>query len=74
MMGKLRISCKGYTLSTPDGDEFDCAYENSSCVDCDVCIVNGGDMSPVSGKKFRGNRAPYEESFRNRDLFRKGTE
>lgn len=61
----MRIKCKGYwSPSTPDSPaEFDCEYENSGSFGCDDCIINGGSMSPISGKVFRGNRAPYEQAF-----------
>lgn len=62
-MSKMRIACKGYfTLSTPNGgSEFDCEYESG--IGCADCICNAGDLSPVTGKKFRGNRKPYEDDF-----------
>lgn len=28
-------------------------------VDCGGCIINGGCLSPVTGKKFKGNRSLY---------------
>lgn len=59
----MRIKCKGYwTPSTPNGPaEFDCEYEKSAGFGCEDCIINGGSMSPVSGKPFRGNPAPYDD-------------
>lgn len=59
----MRIKCKGYwTSSTYDGPpEFECEYEKAADVGCDDCIINGGRMSPVSGKPFRGNPAPYDD-------------
>lgn len=59
----MRIKCKGFwTPGTPDGPaEFDCEYENSAGFGCEDCIINGGHMSPVSGKAFRGNPAPYDD-------------
>ena len=56
------ISCKGYWTSSVDGDEFDCEYDPDFA--CDDCIINGGRMSPQTGKPFRGNRAKYEERAR----------
>ena len=55
------IECKGsWSPSTPDFPaEFECGYEAE--FNCDDCIYNGGAMSPVSGKEFRGNRALYEQ-------------
>jgi len=57
----MRIKCLGYhTKSTPDcPSEFECGYENSSGFCCEDCICNGGDMSPQTGKLFRGNPKPY---------------
>lgn len=59
----MRIKCKGYwSPSTSDGPaEFDCAYEKSAGFGCEDCIVNGGCMSPLSGKLFRGNPGPYDD-------------
>lgn len=59
----MRIKCKGYwTSSTYDGPpEFDCGYEKSADFGCEDCIINGGRMSPVSGKPFRGNPVPYDD-------------
>lgn len=54
------IVCKGYQAGNPtDGYEFDCGYENAGAFNCEDCICNGGTMSPQTGKKFRGNPAPY---------------
>ncbi len=61
------IKCKGfwyYPMMEPP--EFDCGYDKAGYITCDECIINGGDMSPVSGKKFRGNPEPYYEECRKR--------
>lgn len=58
-MAKL-ITCKGYRAGNPAvGYDFDCEYEHAGEITCDQCLCNGGDMSPVTGKRFRGNLAPY---------------
>lgn len=56
------IKCGGYKSFNGEYTEFDCEY--SPEFGCDMCILTGGSMSPISGKKFRGNRAPYEERAR----------
>ena len=55
------IECKGYF----DGNEYDCKYSKVD-FECDDCIVNGGCMSPRTGKKFRGNVEKYETLARER--------
>ena len=45
--------------------EHSCGYDAE--FGCDECICTGGMMSPVTGKKFRGNRAKYEEVARNKN-------
>ena len=56
------IKCGGYKTWTDCGYEYDCEY--GAEFPCEDCILTGGIMSPISGKKFRGNRAPYEEQAR----------
>lgn len=46
------IPCLGYEIHTPDAHEYDCRYRYS--IECDECIVNGGDMDPRTGR--RGGR------------------
>ena len=61
------IKCKGYwDYCGMEPPEFECGYENSGGITCDQCIINGGGMSPVSGKPFRGNPEPYYEDCRKR--------
>lgn len=64
----MRIKCKGYwTPSTPDSPtEFNCEYEKSASFGCEDCIINASEMSPLSGKPFRGNPAPYYDDVLNR--------
>lgn len=66
----MRITCKGHwSSSTTDSPpEFYCDYEPP--FDCGDCICNGGRMSPVSGKPFRGNPEPYVQAFLNREYER----
>jgi hypothetical protein len=56
---KPRIKCGGaYSQSTPDGGpELYCEHEPP--FDCGDCIINGGKMSPISHKPFRGNSELY---------------
>ena len=56
------IKCGGYRSFNGEYTEYDCKY--SPDFDCGDCILNGGTMSPISGKKFRGNRAQYEKRAR----------
>lgn len=60
------IKCKGYkerdTWRGPG--EWCCGWDTD--IDCGECIINGGNMSPVSGKPFRGNPEPYHEECRKR--------
>jgi len=59
------IICKGYKSGNPcDGEEYECGYDTE--IDCGDCICNGGDMSPQTGKKFRGNPEPYIEEAKKR--------
>ena len=48
---KYNIPCLGYQgPSTTDGPgEFNCEYENAP--DCDHCVVNGGGINPITGKR-----------------------
>ena len=63
----MRIKCKSYKSSSYlDPIEYDCGWEKAEAIDCENCIINGGDMSPVSGKRFRGNRKPYEDAWEKR--------
>ena len=57
----MRIKCGGYWSHSFDGSEFDCEYKTG--IYCDDCIINGGHLSPVSGKEFRGNREPYIKAY-----------
>lgn len=62
----MRIRCKGYWYyPAMEPPEFECGYEKAD-FDCDQCIINGGSMSPISGKPFRGNPEPYYEDCRKR--------
>ena len=59
------LSCKGYWSYSDCGDEFECDYPHAD-FSCEDCIINGGPMSPQTGKPFRGNREKYIEAERNR--------
>jgi hypothetical protein len=69
------ITCKGFRDEY--WGEWECGYFPS--FDCEDCIINGGRMSPVSDKPFRGNREKYEKAIREEyfrtalaiDMFRK---
>lgn len=37
----MAISCKGYWEYTPDGNEFDCEYQNVTDI-CEHCVCNIG--------------------------------
>jgi len=52
------IPCKGYKAE--DG-ELQCGYEPG--FPCSDCLLVGGDISPQTGKKFRGDKTPYVEAF-----------
>ena len=54
------LECKGYRYWTDCGYEYDCDYPNATFA-CEYCIINGGEMSPQTGKLFRGNRSKYVE-------------
>ena len=53
------IKCREYKTWTDCGYEYDCEYQAE--FPCEDCILTGGSMSPISGKKFRGNRTPYDK-------------
>lgn len=38
------VSCGGHFLETPDGREFECAYD--STFNCADCVCNGGPYDP----------------------------
>ena len=60
------IRCKGHWyFSAMEPPEYECGYGEVN-FDCGDCIINGGCMSPVSGKPFRGNPEPYYEDCRKR--------
>jgi hypothetical protein len=50
MKGEImeKDTCEGYSYNTPDGVEFDCAYEFAGDVDCGDCIFgsHGGTQDP----------------------------
>ena len=52
------LTCKCYR--TYEGD-YDCEYSHAGEISCEHCIINGGEMSPQTGKKFKGNLLPYIE-------------
>ena len=61
------MACKWY--KDADGD-LRCGYEpNFPCGDC---LLVGGDISPQTGKKFRGDKAPYVEAFKKTYLKYRG--
>lgn len=65
------ISCKGYWSGNPsNGYDFDCEYENSGGFTCEDCVINGGHMSPITGKPFRGNRQMYIDMAQKEREFR----
>lgn len=65
------ITCKGYWSGNPsNGYDFDCEYENSGGFTCENCIINGGHMSPITGKTFRGNRQIYIDAAQKEKEFR----
>jgi hypothetical protein len=49
------IPCLGRWWETDAGREFDCDYEKAE-FGCEDCIVNGGRMNPVTGKRYRRPR------------------
>jgi len=59
--GDMLITGAGYkTQDVGNGSEFECAHPGSAEITCEECIINGGDMSPISGKPFKGNLANYK--------------
>ena len=56
---KRRIFCRGHWIHSVNGDDFDCDHENVGAFCCGDCIINGGEYSPQTGKRFRGNRSLY---------------
>jgi hypothetical protein len=54
------LECKGYKYWTDCGYEFDCEYPHAT-FSCEGCIINGGNLSPMTGKPFRGNIAKYNK-------------
>ena len=54
------IRCKGYRTGTLDGDDYDCIHAHGD-IDCGDCVINGGKLSPQTGKAFRGNSGKYEQ-------------
>lgn len=63
-MQKPRIKCKGYRDEINGHIEYDCGYHTE--VDCEFCIINLGEFSPVTGKSFRGNVALYLPDYEKR--------
>jgi len=43
---KADFPCLGYHIHSIDGDDFDCEYEFAGDIDCDECMINGGDCDP----------------------------
>lgn len=62
MSNYCRIVCQGREVNYACCcSEFICDYENAP--DCNQCIIQGGSISPQTGKKFRGNRVLYLKNF-----------
>lgn len=59
------IPCGLETYHTQDGTDYDCSYPNATHA-CEDCIINGGSISPISGKAFRGNLKPYIKAAKER--------
>jgi hypothetical protein len=59
------LTCRGYSHCTDCGYERDCGYPNTT-FSCEDCIINGGKMSPQTGKVFRGNHKKYQELARDK--------
>lgn len=47
------IPCRGYRISTPDSNDYDCDYANAGHFGCEDCVCNGGAYDPRTGKKYR---------------------
>ena len=49
------MSCKGYRISTTDGDDFDCEYEHAGEISCEDCMYgpypDQFSMDPRTGKR-----------------------
>ena len=43
------VPCKGYQDSF--NGEYECEYLHSDTIMCDMCIINGGNYDPRTGKK-----------------------
>ncbi len=48
----LPFSCRGYKNPGIDGTDHDCDYKYAGEVDCDMCVVCGGDYDPRTGKRY----------------------
>lgn len=65
-MSKGMLPCLGHREDYgADGWEYTCDYEHAE-IDCGDCVINGGDLSPQTGKPFRGNLERYKEAARLR--------
>lgn len=58
------IPCKGHTIFNPDGIEYECGYGVD--FECTECILNGGSISPLTNKPFRGNLEYRQQVARER--------
>lgn len=55
------LYCKGRKVwYGADGYDYECGYEHGE-ISCEDCIMTGGDLSPQTGKKFRGNLQKYQD-------------
>jgi hypothetical protein len=50
------IPCLGRWSHTVDGSDFDCEYDHAGGFGCEDCIVNGGNLDPRTGRRWRGGR------------------
>lgn len=55
---KSKIPCGGYWINNTEGCDFSCDYEGAGRITCEECTINGGDYSPITGKRSRNRNRP----------------
>lgn len=67
--------CKGFASHTPDGTEYDCAYDPECACDECICVTAGeyhdyGGIDPRDSQKFKKWRWQHNPKYTKRELKR----